>query len=130
MSINRNHLGQAAAWIIAGFSSLPMTILAGCAAEERVVSSRGSLLGGQPGAVGGRDGQQARMTEERRRAAAVEHANNPMGYRIPSDYDQMTLRYSVQGEGERIVSRNPRELFFHIRRALIDGDREICCGRS
>lgn len=128
MSINRNQLGQAPLVVWIAMCALAPSFW-GCETEERVVSSRGSLLGGQPGAVGGREGQGARLSAERREAAAAQYANNPMGYKVPDEYDPLTLRYSVQGEGERIVSRNPRELFFHLRRALIDGDREMLLGQ-
>lgn len=128
MSINRNQPWQATGAVLA----LILAILAapgGCATEERVVSTRGSLLGGQPGATGGREARGDRMTPDERRAKAVEQASNPMGYKVPDDYDPMTLRYRVRDEGERIVSRNPRELFFHLRRAMVDQDREILLGQ-
>lgn len=124
MSINRNHSRQAAIAFAATISAV-VSFQGGCAREERVISTRGSLLGGQPGATGGREARGERMTADERRARAVEQASNPVGYKVPDDFDPMTLRYRVRDEGERIVSRNPRELFFHLRRAMVDQDRDI-----
>lgn len=96
--------------------------LAACETETRVISSRGSLLMGQPGAEGGL--ASARDSKPGGRTTA-DRMNNPMGYPTPEGLDPLTLRVK-DGQGkERIVSRNPRELFFHIRRALVDQDRTI-----
>src|SRR5690606_38607652 len=57
--------------------------------------------------------------------ATAERPNNPMGYRTPEEMDPLTLRVKDARGEETIVSRNPRELFFHLRRALVDQDADL-----
>lgn len=96
--------------------------LAGCETETRVISTRGSLLMGQPGAEGG---VFAERPLDAKGPTAAERMNNPMGYRTPGDMDPATLRVKDARGKEFIVSRNPRELFFHLRRALVDKDSDL-----
>jgi hypothetical protein len=103
--------------------ALILAALGACETESRVVSSKGSLLAGQPGAEGGTltDGSRARPGGP----TTAQRMNNPMGYKSPEDMDPLTLSVKdVRGE-EFIVSRNPRELFFHLRRALVNQDRDL-----
>ncbi len=104
-------------------SILVGTVLAACETETRVVRSSGSLLSGQPGAEGG-----VRVDSAGGRTdgpTMQERMNNPMGYKTPEDMDPLTLRVTDRHGEEFIVSRNPRELFFHLRRALVDQDPEL-----
>ncbi|TVQ61292.1 MAG: hypothetical protein EA379_06475 [Phycisphaerales bacterium] len=95
-----------------------------CTMEERVISVRGGLHG-IPGAEGGMQAQGPR--EGRRDRSGAPHEGrmvNPMGYATPADFDD-SLRY-IRADGRvGIVSRNPRELIYHLRRALGEGNEEI-----
>jgi hypothetical protein len=104
---------------------LALTALAACETETRVVRSSGSLLSGQPGAEGGQvvDGNRT----SRGGPSIQERMNNPMGYKTPEGLDPLTLRATDPRGNETVVSRNPRELFFHLRRALVDQDPDLLC---
>lgn len=94
---------------------------AGCHTEQRVVAVRGSMAT-FPGAVGGvrPDPAPVREGAAERRAAAL---TNPMGYTLEAEPDEQ-LRI-VRADGSSVlVSRNPRELLFHLRNALVAEDRE------
>ncbi|MGP1309711.1 MAG: hypothetical protein ACTS27_05890 [Phycisphaerales bacterium] len=108
---------------IATLILLALVPLASCETETRVISSRGSLLAGQPGAEGGLDAAGRPLRSEG--PTTAERMNNPMGYPEPEGVDPMTLRVTDTRGEQFIVSRNPRELFFHIRRALVDQDAEL-----
>lgn len=101
---------------------LLVTNLAGCETETRVVRTSGSLLAGQPGAEGG---VRVDGGAEGDGPTVQQRMNNPMGYKTPEDMDPLTLRITDRHGEEFIVSRNPRELFFHLRRALVDQDPEV-----
>ncbi len=102
---------------------LGISFLAACETETRVIRTSGSLLAGQPGAEGGQivDGERSGKGG----ATMQERMNNPMGYKTPEGLDPLTLRVTDARGNETIVSRNPRELFFHLRRALVDQDPDL-----
>jgi hypothetical protein len=104
---------------------LAVSALPGCETETRVVRSSGSLLSGQPGAEGGQVVDGGRSSSGG--PTMQERMNNPMGYKTPEGLDPLTLRATDPRGNETIVSRNPRELFFHLRRALIDQDEDLLC---
>lgn len=82
-------------------------------------------LGDVPGAVGGTRVEGRRSDDPQRDRRALEEAlNNPMGYKTPEGVDD-TLRYAGPDGKPRIVSRNPRELIYHLRLSLAQRDRHI-----
>ena len=97
--------------------------LSACAVEERVVSVRGGLHG-LPGAEGGRAVQGPREGREGSGPPDMSRLSNPMGYATPEGVDD-SLRYTGPDGNVRIMSRNSRELIYHLRRALGENDEEI-----
>lgn len=88
--------------------------LASCAEERRVVAVRGGLQG-LPGAQGGvRAEAPVVENEQERRASSMQ---NPRGYKTEAEPDDL-LRIEKPGGAVVLVSRNARELAFHLRQTL------------
>lgn len=100
---------------------LILCVLTGCDMERRVVAVRGSMAT-LPGAVGGvRPAPvQVEAGGEDRTAEAL---TNPMGFRFEGEPDEQ-LRITRPDGSVFLVCRNPRELLFHLRNALIQEDKD------
>lgn len=101
--------------MIRGLAALvAASLLAGCEMERRVVAVRGGLHG-LPGAVGG---------EGPPPPAQGPTLANPMGYTAPEGTGP-TLRVESPGGDITLVSRNARELAYHLRSTLADNEYDL-----
>lgn len=96
-------------------------LLAGCAEERRVIAVRGGLHG-LPGAEGGVQVQQPLVASkaEKQRASM----QNPRGYADAGDQNDL-LRVEKPGGHVTLVSRNARELAFHLRQTLARDEPDL-----
>ena len=98
--------------------------ISGCELERRTIRQTGPLLD-IPGAVGGERAETPLVDQPRRAAAANDFINNPANYPTPKDADPQTLRVTERDGSIRLVSRNPRELMFHLRAALLAEEYDL-----
>ncbi|MBL0922639.1 MAG: hypothetical protein IBJ10_11010 [Phycisphaerales bacterium] len=88
--------------------------LSACEEERRVVAVRGGLHG-LPGATGGQQTEAPLVAKEgERRRSSMQ---NPRNYKFDGEPDAM-LRIEKPGGRVVLVSRNARELAFHLRQTL------------